>query len=91
MCKINKEFSNIVSPIKLFLINKGLLDNKDSLKVNDYMPQNIRPVPFNNMIYVGDGPTDVPCFSLVMQNGGKTIAVYESKDTKAFNYQLEDK
>ena len=70
---------------KLFLINKGLLDNKDSLKVNDYMPQNIRPVPFNNMIYVGDGPTDVPCFSLVMQNGGKTIAVYESKDTKAFN------
>ena len=70
---------------KLFLINKGLLDNKDSLKVNDYMPQIIRPVPFNNMIYVGDGPTDVPCFSLVMQNGGKTIAVYESKDTNAFN------
>jgi hypothetical protein len=70
---------------KLFLINKGLLSNVDSLRVNDFMPYESRPVPFKNMIYIGDGPTDVPCFSLVMQNGGKALAVYEPEDKKAFD------
>ncbi len=70
---------------KLFLINKGLLQNEDSLRVNDFMPYETRPVPFKNMIYVGDGPTDVPCFSLLMQNGGQSVAVYEPKDKKAFD------
>tara|TARA_Y100001970_G_scaffold141265_1_gene173900 strand:+ start:1827 stop:2729 length:903 start_codon:yes stop_codon:yes gene_type:complete len=70
---------------KLFLINKGLLKNEDSLSVNDFMPYESRPVPFKNMIYVGDGPTDVPCFSLLMQNGGQSVAVYEPKDKKAFD------
>ena len=60
----------------LFRINKGAHDWQDSSIINKYVPQNERPIPFENMIYIGDGETDVPCFRLVRDLGGLSIAVY---------------
>lgn len=63
----------------LFRINKGVLtvDSKSADKLNQYTPENERRVPFRNMIYIGDGLTDVPCMKLVKTNGGQSIAVYD--------------
>lgn len=68
----------------LFRINKGVLtiDSKSADKLNRYTPENERPVPFRNMVYIGDGLTDVPCMKLVKSNGGQSIAVYDQEKGK---------
>lgn len=64
----------------LFRINKGILDFTDDFALNRFVPENERPVPFRNMIYIGDGLTDVPCMKLVKEHGGQSIAVYQNGD-----------
>lgn len=63
----------------LFRINKGVLtiDSQSAAKLNQYTPEDERRVPFRNMIYIGDGLTDVPCMKLVKSNGGQSIAVFD--------------
>lgn len=65
----------------IFKINKGIRDVSDNVKINQFIPEDERPVPFSQMIYFGDGETDIPCMRLVKQQGGHSIAVYnpESK------------
>ena len=60
----------------LFRINKGNLDVWDHTTINEYVEPADRPVPFTNMIFIGDGETDIPCFRLVKDQGGHSIAVY---------------
>ncbi|MCK5128583.1 MAG: haloacid dehalogenase-like hydrolase [Clostridiales bacterium] len=60
----------------LFRISKGILDINDST-VNDYMHDDEKRIPFHNMIYLGDGFSDIPCMKLVTENGGKSIVVYK--------------
>ena len=64
----------------LFRINKGVLDISDDFALNQYTPEDDRRIPFRNMIYIGDGLTDVPCMKLVKVNGGQSIAVYQEKE-----------
>jgi len=74
----------------LFEINKGA--NKHSaIDVNSAMDESERRIPFENMIYLADGPSDVPVFSLLNRNGGKTYAVYKSADDREFKqvYELQ--
>ena len=66
----------------LFRINKGCEDITDNDGVNRYTPPKNRPVPFQNMIYIGDGDTDIPCMKMVNQNGGHSVAVYAPQNKK---------
>jgi len=66
----------------LFRINKGFLRVNDMRGVNKVIPLNKRVVPFANMVFIGDGETDIPCFRLVKNQGGLAIAVYKPKSSK---------
>ena len=63
----------------LFRINKGCHTMSDNKAINHFMEQADRPVPFENMVYFGDGDTDVPCLKVVTQNGGNGVVVYKPK------------
>jgi len=67
----------------IFEINKGVNKHKD-IDVNSKIDLVNRRVPFENMIYVADGPSDVPSFSLIKQNGGSTFAVYRTGKMQEF-------
>jgi len=61
----------------LFRINKGREGITES--IDEHMPESERPIPFQNMIYVGDGMTDVPSMALTKKAGGHTVAVYDRR------------
>ncbi|MBC8024130.1 MAG: haloacid dehalogenase-like hydrolase [Burkholderiales bacterium] len=61
----------------LFRINKGLESLNES--INEHMPEAERPIPFQNIVYVGDGMTDVPSMALTKKSGGHTVAVYNPR------------
>lgn len=63
----------------LFRINKGALEIWEDDKVNEFAYHDERPVPFENMIYFGDGDTDIPCMKIVKAYGGHSIGVYSRK------------
>jgi phosphoserine phosphatase len=57
-----------------FRISKGIYDPTDDVGVNEKKPD--RRIPYSNIIYIGDGMTDIPAMIIAKNNGGKSIAVY---------------
>ena len=68
----------------LYRINKGVEDVGEHTKLNMYMPRNERVVPFDQMVYIGDGLTDVPSMKLVRQRGGYAIGVYKKPSDASY-------
>jgi hypothetical protein len=67
----------------LFRINKGREQLSES--INEFMSEGDRPIPFSNIIYIGDGLTDVPCMTVTTKNGGYAIAVFNHKHRKSLH------
>lgn len=66
----------------LYRINKGIYEVYDE-SINNKMAEEDKKIPFENMIYFGDGMTDVPCMKLVKDSGGIAISLYESNNKLA--------
>ncbi len=73
--KLDVNFTNKTQFV--YRINKGVLDVAEDRQLNDSMPDDSKRVPFTNMIYVGDGLSDVPCMKMMQAYGGQAIAVYQ--------------
>ena len=71
-------------------INKGVLDISDDASLNKKMFDNERRISTANMIYIGDGYTDVPCMKLTRDGGGVSIAVYTDKTINTTKNLLKD-
>lgn len=74
----------------LFRINKGITNSYDNETINKVMARDKRPVPFENLIYIGDGETDIPAMKMTTHQGGLAIAVYApmTKGARAKAIQL---
>lgn len=72
----------------IFRIAKGFMEEYDE-RVNDSMPDEKLRIPYENIVYIGDSATDIPCMRLVKSRGGYSVGVFDpEKDNRAKVYQL---
>lgn len=62
----------------IFRVSKGVLSVTDDKNLNKATSKKDRRIPYENMIYIGDGITDIPCMTLIREKGGKALAIYPS-------------
>lgn len=78
----------------LFRINKGIDNHWDNVSINSYMPEDERPIPFDRMIFLGDGDTDIPTMKMLTHKGGYSVAVYDpdrtDRDLKKIHKLISD-
>lgn len=86
--KLDVNFTNKTQFV--YRINKGILDVSRDRELNDSMPDDSKRVPFTNMIYIGDGLSDVPCMKMMRAYGGQAIAVYQSGNRQGVEKLLAD-
>ena len=83
IAQVGSIIDNTIKTRAIFEINKGTNKNA-AIDVNAQIKPEDRRIPFQNMIYTADGPSDVPCFSVVKGNGGRTYGVYNPKRRDEF-------
>ena len=86
--KLDVNFTNKTQFV--YRINKGILDVSRDTELNDSMPDDSKRVPFTNMIYMGDGLSDVPCMKMMRAYGGQAIAVYQASNRQGEEKLLAD-
>ena len=86
--KLDVNFTNKTQFV--YRINKGILDVSRDKELNDSMPDDSKRVPFTNMIYIGDGLSDVPCMKMMRAYGGQAIAVYQTSNRQGVEKLLAD-
>ena len=86
--KLDVNFTNKTQFV--YRINKGVLDIAEDKKLNDSMPDDSKRVPFTNMVYIGDGLSDVPCMKMMRAYGGQAIAVYQKANRQGVEKLLAD-
>ena len=74
----------------IYRISKGTLDVTDDYNLNRVQDESLRRIAYHNMIYIGDGLTDIPCMKLVKERGGKSIAVYPQGNSEHVKPLVED-
>lgn len=74
----------------IFRISKGILDVIDDFNLNSKINDEDRFIPYSNLIYIGDGITDVPCMKIVKERGGHSIAIYQDKDSGVARKLIDD-
>lgn len=83
IAQIGMVIDNTTKTRAIFEINKGTNKNP-AIDVNSKMAPEDRRIPIPNMIYVADGPSDVPSFSVVKKGGGRAYAVYNPEKPEEF-------
>ena len=82
--EVGYSIDNTTKTRALFEISKGVgIEDRDNIDVNTKMAESDRRVHFINMVYIGDGPSDIPAFSVINKNGGATFAVYPKGNSQA--------
>ena len=74
----------------IYRISKGILDVTDDYNLNRLQDESLRRIAYHNMIYIGDGMTDIPCMKMVKQKGGKSIAVYADGKSETVKPLVDD-
>ena len=83
IAQIGMVIDNTTKTRAIFEINKGTNKNP-AIDVNSKMAAEDRRIPIQNMIYIADGPSDVPSFSVVKNGGGRAYAVYNPEKPAEF-------
>lgn len=84
IAQIGYVLDNTTKTRAVFEINKGVNKHPGQISVNANMAESERRIPFRNIVYVADGPSDVPVFSVVKRSGGRTYGVYNPGHDKEF-------
>lgn len=74
----------------IYRISKGILDVTDDYNLNRLQDESLRRIAYRNMIYIGDGMTDIPCMKMLKVKGGKSIALYPSGKSQTVRPLVED-